>query len=379
MSAARICGILHNIEKKAFFREMKGKMELQGIPTELSSGTSFDIGADPGRENSSSSFEDGELLDAYSRAVIEASERVSPSVVNIELRRKMKGARANSRQGSEEGGSGSGFVFTPDGFILTNSHVVHSAARIDVTINDGRRYEAELIGDDPDTDLAVIRIAAPNLVPVELGAAQKVKVGQLAIAIGNPYGFQYTVTAGVVSALGRSLRASSGRLMDDVIQTDAALNPGNSGGPLVNSRGEVIGVNTAMILPAQGICFATSIDTAKFVAARLIRDGRVVRSFIGVAGQNVPLPRRFVRFYNLPSETAVLIVSFEPVSPARRGGLQEGDLVIGFDGKTIAGIDDLHKLLTDERIDRPVKVEVIRRTERLTFEVVPADSRAAKG
>jgi S1-C subfamily serine protease len=257
--------------------------------------------------------------------------------------------------------------------------VVHGAAKIDVTINDGRRYEAALIGDDPDTDLAVIRITAPHLVPVQLGTAQKVKVGQLAIAIGNPYGFQYTVTAGVVSALGRSLRASSGRLMDDVIQTDAALNPGNSGGPLINSRGEVIGVNTAMILPAQGICFATSIDTAKFVAARLIRDGRVIRSFIGVAGQNVPLPRRFVRFYNLPSESAVLIVSFEPDSPARRAGLQEGDLVIGFDGQTVAGIDDLHKLLTDERINRPIKMDVIRRTEKLTFQVVPAESRVAKG
>jgi S1-C subfamily serine protease len=361
-------------------KEMGKNMDLQGIQNEnvSPSGASFDVRTDAERAGDSNIFKDEELLDAYSRAVIDAAERVSPSVVNIELRRQAKGASSNGRRGREEGGSGSGFVFTPDGFILTNSHVVHGAAKIDVTINDGRRYEAALIGDDPDTDLAVIRITAPHLVPVQLGAAQKVKVGQLAIAIGNPYGFQYTVTAGVVSALGRSLRASSGRLMDDVIQTDAALNPGNSGGPLINSRGEVIGVNTAMILPAQGICFATSIDTAKFVASRLIRDGRVIRSFIGVAGQNVPLPRRFVRFYNLPSESAVLIVSFEQDSPARRAGLQEGDLVIGFDEHTVGGIDDLHKLLTDERINRPVKVDVIRRTEKLTFQVVPAESRTAK-
>lgn len=323
--------------------------------------------------------DDEELLDAYSQAVTSVAERVSPSVVNIEVRQEAKRGRALvDRQPHEARGSGSGFVFTPDGFILTNSHVIHGATKIEVTLNDGQRCEAALIGDDPDTDLAVIRINAPNLVPTRLGASQKVKVGQLVVAIGNPYGFQCTVTAGVVSALGRSLRARSGRLMDDVIQTDAALNPGNSGGPLVTSRGEVIGVNTAMIHPAQGLCFATSIETAKFVAARLIRDGRVVRSFIGVAGQNVPLPRRFVRYYDLPAGSAVLIVSFEPESPARRAGLQEGDLVIEFDGQTVAGIDDLHKLLTDERINRRVPVTVIRRTEKLTLQIVPAESRAAR-
>jgi S1-C subfamily serine protease len=305
---------------------------------------------------------DDALLDAYSRAVIESAEKVSPSVVYIQVTTEPR----RRERANEVTGSGSGFVFTPDGFILTNSHVVHGASKIDVALMDGRRFQAQLIGDDPDTDLAVIRITAPNLVPAQLGDSQS-----------NPYGFQYSVTAGVVSALGRTLRAQSGRLMDGVIQTDAALNPGNSGGPLVNSRGEVIGVNTATILPAQGICFATSIDTAKFVAGRLIRDGKISRSYIGVAGQNVPIPRRVVRFYQLPVETGVLIVSFETngdVSAAREAGLQAGDLVIDFDGHPIRGIDDLHRLLTDERIGKKIPVTVIRGVQKLTFEVVPKEA-----
>src|SRR5919205_1518679 len=318
---------------------------------------------------------EGDLLDAYSRAVIEAAEKVSPSVVYIQVTGRHEGRQR--RRGPEEvGGSGSGFVFTPDGFILTNSHVVHGATKIDVALMDGRRFQAQLIGDDPDTDLAVIRITAPNLVPAQLGESQSIRVGQLVIAIGNPYGFQYSVTAGVVSALGRSLRAQSGRLMDGVIQTDAALNPGNSGGPLVNSRGEVIGVNTATILPAQGICFAIAIDTAKFVAGRLIRDGRISRSVIGVAGQNVPLPRRLVRFYELPNESGVFVVSFETngaTSAAREAGLLAGDLVVDFDGQPIRGIDDLHKLLTDERIGKRTPVTVIRGVQKLSFEVVPRE------
>jgi len=319
---------------------------------------------------------EGELLDAYSRAVIEAAEKVSPSVVYIHVAGRPDG-RQRRRQGPQEvTGTGSGFVFTPDGFILTNSHVVHGASKIDVTLMDGRKFQTQLIGDDPDTDLAVVRIAAPNLVPAQLGDSQSIRVGQLVIAIGNPYGFQYTVTAGVVSALGRSLRAQSGRLMDGVIQTDAALNPGNSGGPLVNSRGEVIGVNTATILPAQGICFATSIDTAKFVAGRLIRDGKISRSYIGLAGQNVPVPRRIVRFYQLPVETAVLVVSFETngeVSAAKEAGLLTGDLLVEFDGQPIRGIDDLHRLLTDERIGKRVPVTVIRGVQKLTLELVPRE------
>jgi len=317
----------------------------------------------------------GDLMDAYSRAVITAAEKVSPSVVFIEVHQPNRSRRGNApRMPQETRGSGSGFIFTPDGFILTNSHVVHGATKIEVTVSDGHKHQADLIGDDPDTDLAVIRINAPNLVPANLGDGQRIRVGQLVIAIGNPYGFQYSVTAGVVSALGRSLRAQSGRLMDDVIQTDAALNPGNSGGPLVNARGEVIGVNTAMIMPAQGISFATSIDTAKFVASRLIRDGKVSRSYIGLGGQNVTLPRRIVRYYDLEVESGILVVSFESSSPARSAGLREGDIIIGFDNHPIAGIDDLHRLLTEDRIGHKSSLVIIRGTERLTLEVVPRDA-----
>ncbi len=320
---------------------------------------------------------DDDALDAYSRAVITAAEKVSPSVVYIEVQQPVRTRRGNApRIPQETRGSGSGFIFTPDGFILTNSHVVHGAKKIEVTVSDGHKYQADLIGDDMDTDLAVIRINAPNLVPALLGEAKKIRVGQLVIAIGNPYGFQYSVTAGVVSALGRSLRAQSGRLMDDVIQTDAALNPGNSGGPLVNSRGEVIGVNTAMILPAQGISFATSIDTAKFVASRLIRDGKVSRSYIGLAGQNVPLPRRIVRYYNLAVESGILVVSFEGNSPARKGGVREGDIIIGLDDRPTAGIDDLHKLLSENLIGHKASLVVIRGTEKLRLEVIPEESQS---
>src|SRR5438876_1546595 len=322
------------------------------------------------------SHADDDIMDAYSRAVITAAEKVSPSVVYIEVQQPVRTRRGNApRIPQETRGSGSGFIFTPDGFMLTNSHVVHGAKKIEVTVSDGHKYQADLIGDDMDTDLAVIRINAPNLVPALLGEAKKIRVGQLVIAIGNPYGFQYSVTAGVVSALGRSLRSQSGRLIDDVIQTDAALNPGNSGGPLVASNGKVIGVNTAIIRPAQGICFATRIDTAKFVAGKLIRDGRISRSFIGVAGQNVPLPRRVVRYYNLPVESAILIVSFEENSPARKAGLREGDLIVGFAGHPVAGIDQLHRLLTGERAGQSASVEMIRGTERLVFKVIPQEMR----
>ena len=276
----------------------------------------------------------------------------------------------------EARGSGAGFIFTPDGFMLTNSQVVHNATEIEVALEDGRRFVADRVGDDPETVLAVIRINARNLVPVALGESQTIRVGQLAIAIGNPYGFQYTVTADVVSALGRSLRSRSGRLIDNIIQTDAALNPGNSGGPLVNSRGEVIGVNTAMILPAQGICFAIGINTAKFVAARLIKDGRIRRSYFGVAGQNVPIPRRLVRMLNLPVETGVLVTSVETISPAQRAAVMEGDVIVGFAGQAVTGIDDLHRLLTEKEVGQKLSVKLIRRSEQVTLEIVPEKSRS---
>jgi S1-C subfamily serine protease len=238
-------------------------------------------------------------------------------------------------------------------------------------LSDGQSFKADKIGDDPDTDLAVIRITAPNLTPVTLGDSQSIRVGQLVIAIGNPYGFQCTVTSGVISALGRSLRSQSGRLIDNVIQTDAALNPGNSGGPLVTSRGEVIGVNTAVILPAQGICFATAINTAKFVAGRLIKDGKIRRGYIGVAGQNAPLHRRLVRGHNLAVSSGIFVVSFEPNSPAERAGLKEGDMIVGFNEVPVPDIDVLHRLLTDHQPGVPAAVTVLRSTEKLTLWVEP--------
>jgi S1-C subfamily serine protease len=329
----------------------------------------------PSPERSSDS--DDSLLDAYSRAVVTAAETVSPSVVNIEVHHGPRERQVmDPRRPREARGSGSGFIFTHDGLILTNSHVVHRANEIEVTLSDGRRFTADVIGDDPETDLAVIRISAQNLTPVRLGDSKSVRPGQMVVAIGNPYGFQTTVTAGVVSALGRSLRSRSGRLIDDVIQTDAALNPGNSGGPLVNSRGEVIGVNSAMILGAQGICFAIAIDTAKFVAARLIKDGRIRRGYIGVAGQNVPLHRRIVRFHDLPVESGVLIISIEPNSPARKSGLIEGDVIIGFDGRSTAGIDDLHRVLTENRVGVTAPLMILRRSKVITLDIVPEESKA---
>lgn len=322
------------------------------------------------------SASDDDLLDAYSAAVVKAAEKVSPSVVNVEIRQNPTSQQAPLfRRPNDIRGSGSGFIFTPDGFILTNSHVVHYASKIDVALPDGRRFEANLIGDDPDTDLAVIRINASNLVPAEFGDSKSIRVGQLVIAIGNPYGFQCTVTAGVVSALGRSLRSQSGRLIDNVIQTDAALNPGNSGGPLVTSSGDVIGVNSAVILPAQGICFAIAINTAKYVAGLLIKNGRVRRSYIGVAGQNVILQRRLARLYNLPLESGVLVVSIEQNSPAQQSGLREGDVIVGYADYPIASIDDLHRLLTEEQVGAKVPLTILRRSEKTVLHIIPEESK----
>ena len=312
------------------------------------------------------------LLDAYSHAVVSAAQRVSPSVAKIEVTQL---GRARNGESRERHGGGSGFVFTPDGLVLTNSHVVHNASRIELSFPDGRHFPAHLIGEDPATDLAVVRIDAPHLTAVELGDSQKLRVGQLAIAIGNPYGFQYTVTAGVVSALGRSLRSYSGRMIDDVIQTDASLNPGNSGGPLVSSDGQVIGVNTATIMGAQGLCFAIGINTAKFVASRLLTQGRIRRAYIGVEAQTAPLHRRVVRFYDLPQETGVVVVGVTANSPAKRAGLREGDVIIAFGRQPVAGVDDLHRLLTDAHVEVKNTITVLRHTERLELAIVPQEGK----
>jgi S1-C subfamily serine protease len=325
-----------------------------------------------------SAVTDDSLLDAYSRAVTSAVERVSPSVVNIEVHQSA--GRTRTGEPRERRGGGSGFVFTPDGLILTNSHVVHDARRIEVTLADGRRMSATALGDDPASDLAVIRIEKPQvdepgLTAATLGDSQRLRVGQVVIAIGAPYGFQSTVTAGVVSALGRSLRSYSGRLIDDVIQTDAALNPGNSGGPLVDSAGRVVAVNTATILPAQGICFAIGINTAKFVASRLLRDGRLRRSYIGVSAQTVPIHRRVVRFYNLPRETGVVVLSREENSPAQRAGVREGDVMVALEGHPVAGVDDLHRVLTDVRVGVSCSLTVLRYTEKLELQIVPEEAK----
>jgi S1-C subfamily serine protease len=314
--------------------------------------------------------DESEIFDAYSSAVIRAADAISPAVVNIEVSSRASDGVSRSQPQA----TGSGFLFTPDGYILTNSHVVHRAGRIDVTLSDGRRVRADLIGDDPETDLAVLRISADAPTAALLGDSNRIRVGQLVIAIGNPYGFQCTVTAGVISALGRSLRARSGRLIDNIVQTDAALNPGNSGGPLVSSRAEVIGVNTATIMPAQGLCFAIAINTAKFVAGRLIRDGRIVRGYIGVAGQNVELPRRLIHFHKVAVPGGVLIVSLEPASPAERAGLRSGDVIVGLGGEPVSNIDDLQRLLSSDCVGVATAVKLVRGTEVHALQVTPAES-----
>ena len=317
--------------------------------------------------------DDTDLIDAYSRAVISAVEVVSPAVVRIDGVRRSDG-RSRGSQDAPGAGSGSGFVITPDGFVVTNSHVVSGAAELRVTGSDGQHHRADVVGDDPDTDLALLRVTQNGHLPfVTLGDSNGVKVGQVAIAIGNPYGFECSVTSGVVSARGRSLRARSGRLMDDIIQTDAALNPGNSGGPLVTTRGEVIGVNTAMILPAQGLCFAIASNTVRFVVSRLLRDGRIRRSYIGVAGQRVPLPRRLMLHHRLTAPSGIRVMSVEPGSPAAAAGVREHDIIVAFDGQPVTGVDDLHRLLTEERIGVSSTVETIAGAERRELVVVPEE------
>jgi S1-C subfamily serine protease len=310
-------------------------------------------------------LDDDAPLDAYSQAVVGAAERVGPAVAHIQVEHA-KGGR---------GGSGSGFAFTPDGLLLTNSHVVANARRIRATFADGLSRDADLIGGDPHTDVAVLRIGANALPAVALGVSRNVRVGQLAIAIGNPYGFQHTVTAGVVSALGRSLRSTSGRLIDDVLQTDAALNPGNSGGPLVDSRGEVIGLNTAIIPMAQGICFATAIDTVKWVAMQLLRDGKVRRSYLGLAGANQAVGRRFARHFELANVAGVRVESVERGAPAERAALQPGDIIVALRGEVVNGIDDLHRVLTADVIGVRVEISVLRGTQLLKLSIEPGESR----
>ena len=308
--------------------------------------------------NTQPRLDDDQLLDAYSRAVIHAVDTVGPAVVKVQHGR----------------GAGSGVIFTPDGLILTNHHVVERAPHVDVILPDGRELRADVIGRDAGTDLAVLRVDQGPLPWARFGDSRRVRVGQVAIAIGNPYGFHHSVTSGIVSALGRSLRSRSGRLIDDIIQTDASLNPGNSGGPLVTTAGEVVGINTAMILPAQGLCFAIGINTAQFVASRLIRDGRIRRAYVGIAGQNVDLPRAIARAHQLAMSSGVLVASVEPQSPAAHAGLKEGDIIFGLGGGAVTAVDEVHRILSDDRIGQPTEVRILRRGERRTVTVVPVES-----
>jgi S1-C subfamily serine protease len=319
----------------------------------------------------SSPATDALLLDAYSRAVSGAVDRVRPAVVHIRVERE-------GRRGKTEAGSGSGFAITPDGYMLTNSHVASGAKELEATLPDGRVIGARMVGDDPDSDLAVLKVGADGLAYAQLADSSRLRVGQVAIAIGSPYGFQHSVTAGIISALGRSMRGARGKLLDNIIQTDAALNPGNSGGPLVDSQGGVIGVNTAVILPAQGICFAIASNTAERVASALIRDGRVRRAYLGVSAQDMPLPRRVVRHFDLAQNSGARVETVERGSPAAAAGVTSGDIIIGFDGEAVTGVDDLQRLLTGGRIGGGITLTVLRRVQRLTLDITPRESTPAR-
>jgi S1-C subfamily serine protease len=324
-----------------------------------------------GAVNPNSMANDADLLDAYSRAVIDVVAKVSPTVAHIRVRKKNSG---RAGQTPEIEGSGSGFIITPDGYIATNCHVVDGANNVEVSLADGTACTAEVIGQDAATDIALLRISGSGLPMADLGDSDILRVGQMAIAVGNPLGFQSTVTAGVISALGRSLRSKTGRLIENVIQTDAALNPGNSGGPLVDSRGGVIGINTAIIQSAQGICFAIPINTMRWVVTQLIREGKVVRGFLGISGQTVPLPVRVVRYFQLDHDSGVQIIDVSQGSPADRAGLKEGDVVISIGRQAVDSVDDIHRKLSRESIGKRLELSLLRGwTSRLEKEIVPAE------
>ncbi|MEM9919085.1 MAG: trypsin-like peptidase domain-containing protein [Bacteroidota bacterium] len=314
---------------------------------------------------------DAEALDAYSNTVIKVAQKVSDAVVQIKVSKNNRRRSRGQRQGRMQ--TGSGFIISSDGFIVTNSHVVNGALRVEVVLQDGRQFPANLIGDDPATDIAVLQIHATKLTQIEFGRSDRLQVGQLAIAIGNPYGFQYSLTAGVVSALGRSLRSESGRLIDDVIQTDAALNPGNSGGPLVDSNGKVIGVNTAVILPAQGICFAVAADLASYIVGKLIMDGKVRRAYIGIAGQTLRLHPRLINRFDLKKRSGILVQSVEADGPAYNSELFQGDMIVGFNGQSVGSIDDLHKLLDETTIGKSVSLSVLRNQHLREVKVIASE------
>lgn len=324
-------------------------------------------------QNHKTSTNDGAILDAYSNTVIRVAKKVSESVVQIKVRKPKRNATVRNRRRQQPYGTGSGFIISTDGYIVTNSHVIKGADQIQVTLQDGRQYMAKLIGDDPATDIAVLQIDADKLSAVQFGNSDHLQVGQVAVAIGNPYGFQYSVTAGVVSALGRTLRSESARLIDDVIQTDAALNPGNSGGPLVDSNGNVIGVNTAVILPAQGICFAVAANLAKYVVGKLILEGKVKRGFIGISGQLVRFNKRIINQHQLKVRSGILIENLEPDGPAYNSELERGDVIIGFNDQSIATIDDLHKLLDESTINQTIQLKVLRRGKIQKVKVIPVE------
>lgn len=335
----------------------------QFLSTENPENQPFNIPANP----------DAFLLDAYSQTIVGVSRNVSPAVVQIKVNKKEVQNRNPRRQ--QPFGTGSGFIISSDGFIVTNSHVVNSAEKIGVVLQDGREFSGKIIGEDPATDIAVLQINGENLRAIQFGNSDQLQVGQLAVAIGNPYGFQYSVTAGVVSALGRTLRSESGRLIDDVIQTDAALNPGNSGGPLVNSHGQVIGVNTAVILPAQGLCFAVSSNLAQYVVGKLILDGKVRRGYIGIAGQTVPLNPRSISHHQLSVKSGVLVQGVEPDGPANNSGLNNGDIIVAFEGQPVHSIDDLHKLLNEKTIGKMSEMTVLRQGSKESIKVIPGEMR----